>query len=228
MRIFLSRSSSTVGLWLSCRFEEGVEKDVRTLLCPYRVLLRDLFYYNCCYGKKRVRTFPVLCFYLPFTELLPGKCPLVITPWISSHLAARAAHCSLGSCCGWRPQYPAELDHPWQKWDVRQESLQVHWCPRERQRPQRNFKTTCAGCALSSLLLLLSVLLLCLERVRPRHGVGPALNYVQKVKKNFLYHSDILQTCPYLQKRQAGWLVLIELFTVSIDSCGLCHSRFNF
>lgn len=26
--------------------------------------------------------------------------------------SARAAHCSLGSCCGWRPQFPAEVDHP--------------------------------------------------------------------------------------------------------------------
>lgn len=41
------------------------------------MLLGDLFYCNRCYSNKRVRTFPVLCFYLPFMELLPGKCALV-------------------------------------------------------------------------------------------------------------------------------------------------------
>lgn len=52
-------------------------------------------------------------------------------------------------------------------------------------------------------LKLLCVLLCCLGRVRQRHRAVPALNYVQKVTNDFPYHSDILQTCPYLQKRQA-------------------------
>lgn len=69
MRIFLSRSSSTVGLWLSCRFEVGVEKDIRTSLFPCRVLLGDLFYYNRHYDNERVQTFPVPLFSSTFHRI---------------------------------------------------------------------------------------------------------------------------------------------------------------
>lgn len=211
MRIFLSRNSSTVGLWLSCRVEESEEKDIRTLLFPYRVLLGDLFYCSCRYGNKSVRTFPVLCFYLPFIELVPGKCPFVMTPWILSHLAARAAHCSLGSWCGcW---FPAEADHPWQKWEARQESLLV-WCPRKRQRPQHNSKMTCTFQPSAAVACTFALP----ERSQAKAWSGSCSELHAKGENQlslpFWYSADLS-----LPPEKAGRMIsAIELLTVSIDT----------